>query len=126
MGDSEQQFNHADKIKLGITGVLSGFMNGLLGSGGGVIIVLYLTLIAKNGQKNSQATAIAVILPLTILSSVIYSYGGYVDWSVLWKVVLGGIAGAFLGAILLNRIKARVLKKLFGVFLVIAGLRMLI
>jgi len=98
----------------------------LLGSGGGVLIVLYLTLLKKNEQKNAQATAIAVILPLTILSSIIYTTGGYVEWSPLWKVSLGGIAGAILGAVLLNKLKSRFLKKIFGIFLIIAGIRMLL
>lgn len=113
------------KIKMGAAGLLAGFINGLLGSGGGVLIVLYLTMIAKIGRKNAQATAIAVILPLAILSSIIYARGGYVAWSHLWKVSVGGIAGALLGAVLLNRLRPGILKKLFGIFLIIAGIRML-
>jgi hypothetical protein len=124
MGDIEQGLKN-EKIKLTITGLLAGFINGLLGSGGGVLVVLYLTIIAGIAQKKSQATAIAVILPLTILSSVIYAKDGYVDWPVLWKVALGGIAGAIFGACLLNKIKGKFSKKLFAIFLFLAGLRML-
>lgn len=114
------------KIKMTTAGVLAGFINGLLGSGGGVLIVLYLTILEKTDQKKSQATAIAVILPLTVLSSIIYAKDGFVNWQVLWKVSLGGIAGAIIGAVLLNRIKGKLLKRIFGVFLVIAGLRMIL
>lgn len=124
MANHEQGIKPPGKIKMGIAGILAGFINGLLGSGGGVLIVLYLTIIAKVERKNAQATAIAVILPLTILSSIIYAMRGYVDWSPLWKVSIGGIAGALLGAFLLNKLKSKLLKKLFGVFLVIAGIRM--
>jgi hypothetical protein len=126
MGSDEQRISKVNRFELGAAGVLTGFINGLLGSGGGVLIVLYLTLLKKNEQKNAQATAIAVILPLTILSSIIYTTGGYVEWSPLWKVSLGGIAGAILGAVLLNKLKSRFLKKIFGIFLIIAGIRMLL
>lgn len=112
------------KVKMGAAGLLAGFINGLLGSGGGVLIVLYLTILAKVGRKNAQATAIAVILPMAILSSIIYARGGYVAWPQLWKVSAGGVAGAILGAVLLNRLQPKFLKKLFGIFLVIAGIRM--
>lgn len=124
MGDFEH-LKKGEKIKLTLTGLLAGFINGLLGSGGGVLVVLYLTIMAGIGQKKAQATAIAVILPLAVLSSIIYARGGHVQWPVLWKVSLGGIAGAILGAFLLNKMKGNLLKKMFGVFLVIAGLRML-
>jgi len=126
MEDIKHGLKSSEKIKLTLSGLLAGFINGLLGSGGGVLVVLYLTIIAKIDQKKAQATAIAVILPLAILSSIIYSRDGYVQWPLLWKVSLGGIAGAILGAFLLNKIKGKLLKKLFGVFLVIAGLRMLL
>lgn len=124
MANHEQSLETADKIKMGAAGLLAGFVNGLLGSGGGVLIVLYLTIIAHAGRKNSQATAIAVILPLAILSSFLYAREGYVDWSHLWKVSLGGIGGAIVGAVLLNKLEPKLLKKLFGIFLIIAGIRM--
>ena len=124
MAKHKQRHEVTDKVKMGVAGILAGFVNGLLGSGGGVLIVLYLTMIAKVGRKNSQATAIAIILPLAVLSSVFYARGGYIVWSHLWKVSAGGVVGAILGAVLLNKLKPIFLKKLFGVFLVIAGVRM--
>ena len=124
MADHKQGHDVNGKIKMGAAGILAGFINGLLGSGGGVLIVLYLTIFAKTGRKNSQATAIAVILPLAVLSSVIYARGGYVAWTHLWKVSVGGVAGAVLGAVLLNKLKPKLIKKLFGAFLVVAGIRM--
>ncbi len=126
MGDTEQGLVNKQNLKVGLAGLLSGFVNGLLGSGGGVLIVLYLTIIAKEERKKAQATAIAIILPLTILSSIFYVKSGFVNWSLLLKVSLGGIAGAILGAVLLNKLKPKLLKKLFGIFLVIAGIRMLL
>jgi hypothetical protein len=124
MANHKQGNDVKGKVKMGAAGILAGFINGLLGSGGGVLIVLYLTIFAKTGRKDSQATAIAVILPLAVLSSIIYARGGYVAWSHLWKVSVGGVAGAILGAVLLNRLKPKFIKKLFAVFLVIAGVRM--
>ena len=58
-----------NKWILVIFSAAAGFVNGFLGGGGGVIVVALLLAVAKLNQKYAQATALLIILPLTIVSA---------------------------------------------------------
>lgn len=108
-----------------IFSALSGFVNGFLGGGGGVIVVALLLSVVKLNQKYAQATALLVILPLTIVSAVVYLIKGAVDWQPTLWVTLGVVAGGVLGALLLSKLKSNVAKIIFAVVLVAGGIKML-
>ncbi len=113
-----------NKGKLILFGLLSGLLNGFFGSGGGVITVLALERFFKKETKKCHATAVAVILPLCLVSIFIYAGKGFADWNLILKASLGGAVGGFLGAKLLNRISPKYIHKIFGVILGIAAVRM--
>ena len=103
---------------------LAGFVNGFLGGGGGVIIVALLLAVLKLHQKHAQATALLIILPLTLVSAIVYLIKGNVDWTpTLWST-LGVVVGGVIGALLLNKIKGNVAKIIFAVVLVAGGIKM--
>lgn len=105
-------------------GVLTGIINILLGAGGGVIAVFLLK--KRNlSQKEAQANAIAVILPISIISLIIYSYHGYVNFSDNLFLIPQAVAGALLGTLILKKISPKISKKLFGAFMIWAGIRMI-
>ncbi|HOC09627.1 MAG: sulfite exporter TauE/SafE family protein [Clostridiales bacterium] len=112
--------------KLIAIGLVTGICNGLFGSGGGTILVPGMVFLLGLEEHKAHATAILVILPLTILSTVVYYKNSYIDWSTTLKVVSGGVAGSFIGARILNRIPAPVLRKIFGAFMIIAAVRMVL
>ncbi len=111
-------------IKLLAIGLIAGLCNGLFGSGGGTILVPGMVFILGLKEHKAHATAILVILPLTVLSAVIYYRNSYIDWPTTLKVVSGGVVGSLIGARMLNRIPASVLRKIFGIFMIIAAIRM--
>jgi uncharacterized membrane protein YfcA len=113
-------------IKFLIIGALTGTANGLFGSGGGTIAVPAMILILGMEDHKAHATAISIILPLTIISSFFYISNGYFNWNLTWKVTLGGIAGGYIGARLLNKCPTNILGKVFAVFIAIASIRMLL
>jgi len=112
-------------IKTAILGMVSGLANGLFGAGGGSIIVPGMQKFLKIEQHKTHATAIAVILPLTIVSAVIYLNQARAPWAVILWVSIGGTLGGFIGARLLNKIPGNLLHKIFGAFMIIAALRMI-
>lgn len=112
------------KSTLVIMGFIAGIVNGLCGSGGGTILVPSLVFLSKIKDHNAHATAIAVILPLTIISAFIYAKSGIIDISITLKVTAGTIIGAYIGSKLLNKLSINVLRKLFGIFMIIAAIRM--
>jgi|SRR5690554_4513771 len=107
-----------------LIGLFSGFINGIFGSGGGTIVVPGLVFILGLAQHKAHATALLIILPLSILSSFIYIFGQFIDFPTTVKISLGAMIGGYLGAKILNRIPNLYLKKIFGIFMIIAAIRM--
>lgn len=117
--------NRSKTVKIVAAGLVAGFCNGLFGSGGGIIVVPSMTYLLAVKEHDAHATAIAVILPLSIVSAIIYLKSGYFHWDIIWKVASGGIIGGLIGAWILPRISAPQLRKIFAIFMIIAALRML-
>jgi uncharacterized membrane protein YfcA len=103
----------------------AGFLNGLFGSGGGTIIVPSMEKFLKIETHKAHATAIAIILPLSIASAVMYAQGEMPDLPTIIAVSVGGIAGGFIGAKILCKLSSSLLHKVFGVCMVAAGLRLI-
>ena len=106
-------------------GLLAGFVNGLLGSGGGTIIVPALEFFQKLEEHKAHATAIAVILPLSIISTIIYFFKGSLDLNSILIVGAGSIIGSAVGAFLLSKVSSNFLSKFFGIIMIIASVRMM-
>jgi len=113
-------------IKFALIGLVTGVANGLFGSGGGTIAVPAMVLLLKEEEHVAHATAISIILPLTLVSAFIYVSNSYIDWSLTIKTMLGGVVGGYLGAKLLNICPSHILRKVFAVFMIVAAVRMII
>jgi len=114
------------KSKLTIPiGLVVGFANGLFGAGGGTLLVPALEKILKLETHKAHATALAVILPLSVISAVFYTWGVDVDWKTVLLVSSGSVVGGVIGAKVLKRISATWLNILFGAFLAVGAVRML-
>lgn len=110
-------------LKTASIGVCVGFCNGLFGSGGGIIAVPAMEKLLGAEEHKAHATAIAVILPLTVVSLIPYIFKGFFDFTLAWQTSLGGIIGGVIGAVLLKKLSAPLLKKVFGVFIIAAAVR---
>ena len=108
-----------------IIGGLSGVINGLLGSGGGVIAVLGLERILKLPAKKAHGTAVAVMLPVTVVSFIVYLFRYDLELMTALWVTVGGCVGGIIGAKFLKKISAKWLHKIFGGLMIIAAVRMM-
>ena len=106
-------------------GALTGIANGLFGGGGGMIAVPFLEKAAGYPPPCAHATAIAVILPASLVSGIVYLFGGFIRLCVLLPVALGVAAGGFFGAKLLPVLPEKTVSLLFALFMLAAGLRMI-
>ncbi len=107
-----------------IVGVLAGFLAGLFGVGGGILIVPALVLVTKMDQRRAHGTSLAAVLPIAAASLVTYASHGNVDWPVgLWLSV-GAVVGAVIGTRLLHVLPERTLAVLFITMLVISAVRL--
>lgn len=107
-----------------LLGILTGAVNILIGSCGGIVAVEALKLRGTD-QTKSHATAIAVILPLTVISAAGYLLKGQVRLSDSYVYLIPGLVGSIIGSLLLPKIPKKVLSKVFSIFIIYAGIRML-
>jgi uncharacterized membrane protein YfcA len=113
------------KLYLVLAGSLTGVCNGLFGGGGGMITVPVLTMLCGYEPKKAHATAIAVILPVSVISAVIYVVKGYFQLKMSVAVGVGVILGGILGALLLKKFSNSVIEKIFAFLMVVAGVKLL-
>ena len=115
-----------NKILLALAGAFIGFINGFFGGGGGMIAVPSLTLILKQEQKISHATALAVILPLTLVSAIAYLASGKASFELgnTLATTISVTVGGVLGAMLLKKANNKILSKIFAVLMLVAGVKM--
>lgn len=111
--------------KSSLLGVLVGLVNGCFGAGGGLIAVPALKKMGFE-QKSAHANAVALILPITVVSAVLYLVKGYVSLSDSFIFLPTGLLGSLLGTAALKKISPFWLKKVFGGFMVYAGIRLLL
>ena len=98
-----------------------GLANGLFGGGGGMIAVPMLQNTGLD-EKRAHATAILVILPVSLLSFVLYTIRGYCHFSVLIPTALGVIAGGVLGAQWLKKMPTKTVNLVFAALQALAGI----
>ena len=104
--------------KLLVIGLGGGLLSGLLGVGGGIIMVPLLVLWAGYGQRDAHAMSLGAIIPISIAGIATFGAAGEVHWWEALGLAAGSIVGARLGAGFLAKIDERLLKLIFGVFLV--------
>lgn len=110
----------------GAIGIISGITSGLFGVGGGIVMVPAMLYFMKLPIKEAIGTSLAVIIPTALIGSYKHYTQGNVNWSVTLSLAPMAIVGGYLGAWLTTQISATSLKRAFGGFLVLVGLRLLL
>ena len=77
-------------------GLLVGFVNGFLGAGGGMLLVPCIIPILKMETKVAHATAILIILPISLVSGVIYALKGSFNFDIFLPCLIGTVVGGVL------------------------------
>lgn len=108
-----------------LTGAVAGIVNGIFGGGGGMLVVPLLIYVLKYPVQKAHATAILIILPLSLLSGIIYA--SYVNVSVYTLLCVGAgvILGGTVGALVLSKLSSKWLIVIFSVLMALAGGKML-
>ena len=103
--------------------LICGFMNGIFGSGGGILVVPLLRSLGIESKK-AHATSVLVILFLSILSFVLYIYSYSFNLQDVLIMLPFGMFGAFIGSFVLKNIKTSLLRRIFGVIVIFSSLRL--
>ena len=115
-----------NKLKIISLGFMAGILSGLLGIGGGIVLVPLMVTYLGITQHIAHGTSLAVIVPTAIAGSIVYGFNGNVSIMTAFNLAVGSILGASLGAKWMKSIPAKHLTQLFGVFMILVGIRMVL
>lgn len=107
-----------------LVGILAGFLSGLFGVGGGILIVPGLVLVASMDQRIAHGTSLAAVLPIAASSLVTYWAHDHIDWAVVLFLAIGAVGGAVLGTRLLQVLPHRTLGIAFALLLLASAARL--
>ncbi len=110
-----------------LLGVAAGVASGLVGIGGGIILVPALVFLFGLSQHQAQGTTLALMVPpIGIIAAYTYWRSGYVNFRIAALICLGFLIGSLLGARFSLSLPNAVLQKVFGVFLLLLSVRLLL
>jgi uncharacterized membrane protein YfcA len=107
------------------TGASGGFFSGLTGVGGGAIMIPLMTGALKMRQHTAHGTSLFIIIATALAAAITYQVRTGVNWALVATLLPSSIAGAYAGARLVQYLPAMRLRQVFGVFLLLVGVRML-
>ncbi len=102
------------------------FLTGIaasLGLGGGLILIVFLTIFTGMSQLTAQGINLVFFIPIAILSLIFHTKNKLVVWKKILPSILFGIIGAFIGTFLANYFGSRIVSKLFSVFVLTVGIK---
>lgn len=105
-----------------LVGSILGFLTGL-GTGGGSLLVLWMTLILHVSSPQAKVINLLFFLPSAIISTLFRWKRGGIPWRKVWLPALAGCAAALIFATVGQKTNTELLSKLFGVLLIFTGLR---
>ena len=107
-------------------GVVSGVVAALCGVGGGVVMVPAFVLFLKLEQKIAVATSLAIIIPTALMATTQNARAGFVDWKIAGITAISASIFAYFGAGWLKSMSNETLSRIFGIILIVFGVRMLL
>ena len=109
-----------------ILGIVAGIFGGMFGIGGGTILIPALVYLFGLTQHQAQGTTLAVLVPpIGLLAALRYWQAGNVKLSIAAFICLGFFLGGYLGAHWIQNVSDPMLKKMFGIYLLLIALNMI-
>ena len=100
-----------------LAGVVSGIFGGL-GMGGGTLLIPILTIFLNFDQKLAQGINLISFLVMALFSLYIHHKNGYIATKHIFYIIIPGVLFSVLGAFLMSLTSSKILKIIFGVFLI--------
>lgn len=113
-------------VGLLVLGLVAGLLSSMVGIGGGIVIVPALVFLFAMSQKMAQGTSLALLLPpVGIFAVMNYYKAGFVDVKIAGLLIVAFVVGSFLGSKVALSLPENVIKKIFGVFLMLVSIKYL-
>lgn len=106
-----------------LIGALAGILNGMFGAGGGLILVPLLISWIGVEQKKAFATSVAVMLPISLASYILFCIKGGNVWAEALPYLLGGVVGGLLSVKLFKNVSVKWLHRIFSLLILYGGIK---
>jgi len=106
-----------------LLGLISGFINGLFGSGAGMIVLPGLISGYGFDSKKARGTSLLILIVVSMITSFFY-VKNISDYTALWFITAGGIFGGILGANYVKKIPDKYVRIILALIMIISGIRM--
>ena len=101
-----------------ITGILAA-----MGLGGGMILILYMTIISDMPQITAQGINLLFFIPIAALALIIHTKNHLVKWKKIIPAIICGVVSAISGAFIAKAMGNSFLTKIFAAFVLITGIK---
>lgn len=112
-------------IMIFILGLGAGILSGMLGIGGGAVLVPMLVFILGITQHTAQGISMVVIIPTALVSLWHFHKDKLINYQAALYLAGGAVAGAVISANLVQYVPADILKRIFGIFVIYSGFKMI-
>ncbi len=107
-------------------GLVAGTLAGILGIGGAIFVIPALVFIFGFSQHAAQGTSLVMLVPpIGILAALQYYRAGNADLKVAGLLCIGFFVGGYFGGLLANHLPDDVLRKVFGIALILIALKLI-
>jgi uncharacterized membrane protein YfcA len=103
-------------------GLVAGFVSGLLGIGGGIVMVPVMVGFLQMPLKRSLGTSLVIIAFMVVPGTIVHALLGHINWAIFLWLSLGVVPGAALGSRWTIRTRERTLRIAVGILLLAVGL----
>jgi len=109
-----------------VIGAVTGLVAGFLGIGGGILLVPMMVAFLGLTQHKAHGTALAVIIPIAIISAIVYGLRSEINWVLVAAIGSASVVSAIVGAKLMMKVTALRLRQLFGAYAIAIGILLLL
>ena len=109
-----------------IAAFFAGVLNGLLGTGGGMVLTLALRASNPDAERDGMALSTACMLLFSVLTTILYGIQGHLSLGDAAPVLLPAFLGGALGSVLLGRLRLPMVDLLLSLLLLYSGLSLLL
>ena len=110
---------------IAVVSFLTGFVASL-GLGGGMVLIIYLTIFSGMAQLEAQGINLIFFIPIALISIILHTKSKLIIWKKILPSIITGAILALLFSIIASMLGSEILSKIFSIFIIIIGIKELI
>ena len=115
-----------ETFRFGLSGLLTGLVNGFFGAGDGMVLIPLLTRLCGLEDKKAFASSVCIVLPICLVTIAVCAMKGSFQAQGALPYLLGGAAGGVISGLTFRKVPALLLHRALGALILWGGVRLLL